>query len=111
MVNWQEIKEEYPNGCEKLNIWLSSNFRGYAVKYTCYCDLEKFFDDNGIIINYGKGNNNFKFSWWYNIRVNNQELEHIETDEYNSRQEAKQQAIYKAFEILEEKLNGIKTNK
>lgn len=110
-INWQEIKEKYLNGykqfCMHYYGWDNGTYEScnhlindYYEFNPCYCDLEKFFDDNGIIINYEKMNDDFEYSWYYNIRVNNEEFEE-EPEEFENRQKAKQQAIYKAFEILE----------
>ena len=113
-INWEEIKERYPNSYKMLGIWIISyKFKsiGWAepkdYEQLCYCDLEKFFDDNGIIIeilanfDYMEGFN--RFSWSITGKNINRENTYSKID-YETRNEAKEQAIYKAFEILEKRL-------
>ena len=107
-INWQEIKEKYPNAFK-----LFVDFMGYTkqkyfngwndwVKFNlelrCYCDLEKFFDDNGIYIEIYI-NPIDKKTW--NVSIDKYDIFLISI---RSRQEAKEQAIIKGFEILEQQL-------
>lgn len=67
--------------------------------FICYCNLEKFFDDHGILIiididNYVNLQNKNKKCWYFKING-------FQKTSFNSRQEAKEKAIYKAFEIME----------
>lgn len=122
-INLKEIRDKYPESEKLFWKWLYKNRTGYEakdedilyikrdVKDICYCDLEKFFDDNGIIIEirlisgfwYGFIENQNKQN--YISKIDNIKTNQIDcTRSYNSRQEAKRQAILKAFEILNNQL-------
>jgi hypothetical protein len=115
-IGWKEIKEKYPKAWGIFKKILDDKLMG--LKYDndddlikrriphfiklCYCDLEKFFDNNGIMILIGH-------YLTYYVEIKRIEkygfLTIYNGGSYNSRQEAKEQAINKAFEILEGKLN------
>jgi hypothetical protein len=64
--------------------------------FVCYCNLEAFFDDNKIriyILPWLEGKSQKKC--WIKIE------EYWESEKINSRQEAKEKAILKSFEIME----------
>lgn len=110
-IDWNKIKKEYPKSYNKfmndnnLTLYNMGNNEFYPFgendEDICYCDLEKFFDDNGIIN---------EINYWhkdcYNFTITNYKTNRILYEEQvgkiQSRQEAKLQAIYKAFEIMEE---------
>ena len=97
--NSKIIEKQY-KGFFDSSIWVDvCSGREKDLNLLCYCDLEKFFDDNGLEIEIYR--NDFNNSWTF--RITGQKFV-IMPPEY-SRQQAKEQAIYKAFEILEEKLN------
>ena len=127
-INWEEIKEKYPKSfkmfcknCIDINVPdiyvkfsnKAKDYINYANEQICYCDLEKFFDDNGIIIcvGYLRSNKLNKDVWHYQISYksrNKIKTYYVNNDtriKYTNKDEAKQQAILKAFEILEEQLN------
>jgi len=113
-INWQEIKTNFPKAYEEfitsgyfverkgihtgniVNIIHSGNGR-----FVCYCDLEKFFDEQGIIIIIHYNRCKFWNSYYYNNTV---EIDDID-NAYYTRPEAQKQAIIKAFEIDEAKEN------
>lgn len=116
-IDWDLIKEKYQKGYENylqyifeknkiINImWDEDLYENIEdlIKKSCYCDLEKFFDDNGIII---------EINYWhincFNFDITNSKTNKIlyeqQLGEIKTRQKAKEQVIYKAFEILEEKI-------
>ena len=117
-INWKEIKEKYPKGYEKLVKHLEKFYSDFYGEYRkisidetlhiesscdhdyrdiCYCDLEKFFDEHGIIINVFYDNNYFEK--YIKIDVNN--YRKIYRNVLDNRNEAKLKAVKKAFEILE----------
>jgi hypothetical protein len=100
-INWEIIKEKYPKGYVKYRIYYcgfeSSLLTGNNT--ICYCDLEKFFDDNEFIIEIINWTFLKEFMFYINWYGDS-----FESEKYNSRKECKEQAIYKAFEILENKL-------
>ena len=118
-IDWQKIEEKYPKALNKFceyknvlfckemdtNFAIESEFKqkdGFCLllpEEICYCDLEKFFDDNGID--------------FLELYVNQKDIitkQHIwenrDIDKNRIKQETKEEAILKAFEILEERLNG-----
>jgi hypothetical protein len=110
-IDWNKIKQKYPKSYFKFLNYGDGKIEEFEIhnnsfsKYglpLCYCDLEKFFDDNGIKI----------FILPYFASISNEELQRYQIliidkkyarnfDCYNLRIEAKAPAIYKAFEILE----------
>jgi hypothetical protein len=121
-IDWKEIKEKYSNALEKyckyFNIYYYEDFDTCFYEESefkhndgsclilpvrkCYCDIEKFFDDNGVIITIDSA---YMKQYWFVIETD-QKIYNHEVDCYSSRQEAKEQAIKKAFEILEEQLKA-----
>lgn len=132
-IDWQEVKNKFPIAfrkflesytCCDVEAYYDCNKNFHVKKYNensgqfeldvCYCDLEDFFDNNGIRINifnnysgenwevvilkkeYGSITNNLYWSCKYQ---NNKGL--------NSRQKAKEAAIPKAFETLDEILEDL----
>ena len=91
-INWQEIKEKNPKALNKFGEF--SEVNKYMVEHgiyinICYCDLEEFFDDIGIDL------------LELLIKIKN----YCKKDEFPFHKKlAKEQAIYKAFEIFEEQL-------
>ena len=124
-IDWNEIKEKYPNKFNLLTHYLlvkiipadriiinSENKLVYTLYYPefdfpiCYSDLENFFDDNGIIINkyhtrykyiFGIKNRNIKGYAGY---IKNQYI----SKEFENYEERNKKAILKAFEILEQQI-------
>lgn len=105
-IDWNSIKEKYPKSIKNLMRWISiKNQDGNKIiinfSQLCYCDIEKFFDEKGImiIIDLRLG------GWIYFIATlddnNNNKNSKYERD-LNSRNEAKEKAIYAAFQILED---------
>ena len=121
-IDFNLIKQKYPKSLKLFIAFLIKNknlkgdnnfieicvFKMLLKNQICYCDLERFFDDNGIIIDiiYDSDENNF----WYTIHRNQFNIfdSHHDIHEHYPRKEAKQQSIYKAFEILEKKLSNEK---
>jgi hypothetical protein len=88
-MNWKKIKNKYPNAYKLCNV----------NQIYCDCDLEEFFDNQEIYIEVEYEFTN-SFSW--SIQYDH----HVDFSERNliSRKEAKNEAIEKAFEILENKI-------
>lgn len=123
-INWQSIKEKYSLAYEKYIDFLYVNFgAGYRLKEAfindlflhdyCYCDIESFFDENGIeiIINRNYITKKdivdlkyYEYSWDYCIVIENERPFHIYNTSIKTRSEAKEAASYKAFEILNNQL-------
>jgi hypothetical protein len=104
-INLQEIKEKYPKCYNKLLNEINQDKVGCknGVKYIfdtiCYCDLEKFFDDNGYRIYY-TSDNRYDISKYNEYDI----LKSIFISEVIDKLIIKQQAILKAFEILEQQI-------
>ncbi|MFA5297276.1 MAG: hypothetical protein WC389_03610 [Lutibacter sp.] len=121
---WQEIKEQHPKGyfqflkkvcffeLKNINeVEISDNGRfciniyngeNVEIKDICYCDIEKFFDEQGIIFVIDIVGN----SWHIKDYVNNydrfsQKIKDVSMTFYKSRNEAQLEAAKKAFEIME----------
>jgi hypothetical protein len=107
-IDWEKIENKYLKGFEKLLFYyfdkdypdeIDQESKKYMIDTIYYCDFEKFFEDNGIDL--------------LELYINQKDIitkQHIwenrDIDKNRIKQEAKEQAIYKAFEILEERLNG-----
>lgn len=114
-----EIKEKYPKAFSVFfKIFNGSFIEEYNDKEyldmvlinidydLCYCDFEKFFDDNEIRIDiiFNQFNNFVVTISYYTKQI----AEYVYVGfppGCKNRQEAKEQAVYKAFEILENQLN------
>jgi hypothetical protein len=112
-INWKAIQKKYPKTFGKFLSFLEKEkkINGYrpfmvAVLYqvmennlVCFCDLEKFFDDNEIRI--------FILPYYANIGSHEEYQYIIITQKvfksilHGTRGRAKEQAIDKAFEVLE----------
>ena len=116
-LNWSLIKEKYPKAINRLMGYIHNRNQDYKNKVImsfielCYCDLEKFFDNNNIEIFIKKlYKTNHKKTWLkegnyrYWILIKSE----IITSQacYASRNESKEQSVYKAFEILEKELTN-----
>jgi hypothetical protein len=114
-IDYDKIKKECPKAFDlflknNLEIRFEDNaFWDYHnnIIILCYCDLETFFDEQGILILYELYDefSDKIFPVFYKITfIDKKTLEYltnsIRTKTYNIK-EAKEQAIYKAFEILE----------
>jgi hypothetical protein len=103
-INWKLIKKKYLKSYEK--------FIGKVVKgliKICYCDIEKFFDDNEIyieIIYYNPYIIKKDKMFFYRINFKNYFIR--SSSDYKTRDKVKENAIIKVFEILEKKLENIK---
>ena len=113
-IDLKEIKNKYPKGFEKLLFYhfdkdypdeINQESKKYMIDTICYCDIEKFFDDNGIIISilYRNVISNNIDKWYFKMY---DDYGNDTSEGCKTRSEAKEQAIYKAFKILEERLNG-----
>jgi hypothetical protein len=120
-IDWNLIKRKYPKAYEKFLKTDKYNygFGFFIPKDICFCDIEKFFDSLGIITEIVYCSKTFQNiyddpCWYYIIQkkdmITNEFKGFVEIIEkyYFTRQEAKEQAILKAFEILENKLKGVK---
>ena len=118
-IDWNEIKEKYPNKFNLLTHYLlvkiipadriiinSENELVYTLYYPefdfpiCYCNIEKFFKDNDIEINIMK----LYIDGEYVINIFTCDGINNDFRKYKKDDKAKEQAIYKAFEILEQQL-------
>lgn len=104
-IDWQEIKKKYPNIKEKFDMYF--DYEKLDCDY-CYCDIEKFFDDNEIIILplYYLSRNPHDESWYddWGFEIITKNGIKIRIMNLKSRNESKLEAVKKAFEILEKKL-------
>lgn len=109
-INWQEIKEKYPEAWIKFKkSTLKEKLMGLSYKddkdlverilnyyiKLCYCDMLKFFDVAGLRID-------IFYNQFCNFiyHINYDEDKNYGGSEFNSREEAQDAAIIKAFEIL-----------
>jgi hypothetical protein len=125
---WKEIKEKYPKGYMKFYKYrkeffdndkthgnedlgkLTKPFFESIINSYCYCDLETFFDENGIIIliiycDYDEAKNYQRFSF----DIINKQTNNLLSDKniyYDTRPEAQLEAVKKAFEILNQQLEN-----
>jgi hypothetical protein len=107
---WEEIKTKYPKAYEHFindnNIFNQTleEFDGNNCKFNfndiCYCDLEKFFDANEIII---ETMNICSEKWEWDISNYDRWLAQSK-NHFKTRDEAKLEAVKKAFEIMENRL-------
>jgi hypothetical protein len=113
-INWDLIKQKCPKGFKKLLLYFSlPDFAIEKINFEiCYCDLEKFFEENEIIIQITKiksnpssllnSKNHFYVLYDFLILSNNVlysgKLLNIKV---LTNDEAKERAIYKSFEIME----------
>jgi hypothetical protein len=104
----KKICDKYPNVFEKMEDKFLQIPYSMVVKSVCYCDLEDFFKENGIIINVilCKSNQGY-LSGRYELFDTKLTMLYNLTIVKGSKQEAKEQAILKASELLEEKLNDM----
>lgn len=100
-IDWQKIKTDYPMAYAKM-IKYEKVINKYYYNFF-YEDLETFFDSVEIIITI---HYNLK-KFWFGIYFNKDDYfqEDLEK-EYISRHEAKEQAVYKSFEIYNEELKN-----
>jgi len=121
-INWKDIKEKYINSyilflkhrvwfiewhndfTGKLELHKIINFSTREHIRVCYCDLEKFFRNNMIIITYHYSINGNGFKCFIYNRQNNYEF--YSTNIYIDKEDSENEAILKAFEIKEEELNN-----
>lgn len=102
---WEEIKTNYPKAydeCRK-NFNISNNYMN-DWKCLCFCDIETYFYNLGmiIIIDYDTEDNNYYY-WIYRNQFNIEDTFEKFSD-YKLRPEAKLAAVKKAFEIRENQL-------
>jgi hypothetical protein len=111
-IDWEKIKEKYTKAFslfEKTNAFIHNKIilgidddENTGACYPCYCDLEKFFYNNGMIItiNYVE---DYKFFIFKIYNMNNDFINYSSVFEYQSRhlEKIENQAILKAFEIFE----------
>ena len=127
-IDFKEIEEKYPKGYNKFVLFMANKKFANAIKAKvldiwfakqifCYCDFEKFFDDNGIIIlirDIDKELYNFEFVIKYKkLSIYGKNKYYVikryyqfENEKFKEqkRDEVKEKAIPKAFEILEQQI-------
>lgn len=124
MIDWNKIKEKWPKSYNKIikdlcltyddftnKLYFSTLYELYEYKHwICFCDLVDFFDSWGIIIYITYFNNDTigNFFCMYDYRICNAETaeNYYSSEGIINRNDAKIQAVYKAFEILEKQLEG-----
>jgi hypothetical protein len=99
---WEGIKNNYPEGFKLFIEYLKKEYPDE--NEVCYCDLEKFFDDNGIIIStfFEIEKNMFH----YFVYDKNKKENH--SNGLFNRKSVKEYLVYKAFEIRESQLKEVK---
>ena len=112
IIEFTDIKKNYPKTFEKFkrgtfeehifldNLYLLIEDDNKNKSVVCYCDVERFFDYNGIEIYVIVWR--YKKEYRYFIETEGGEIESIV---FKTRQEAKEKAILKAFEILEKRVD------
>ena len=96
-----EINKKYPSVWEKLVYFANQNYKfAHAL---CYCAIEDFFEENGIIITISYDPSLYK-SWDYHIYTKGEYNYKTANDWFKTKLQAKYQAILKASEILGDKL-------
>jgi len=104
-IDYKKIKKECPKSFNKFLDDCGCTYPHWMGNL-CYCDFEKFFDDNGIYIKTVPNDYNNK-TFAFEIEKHKNEdfglIKLFQSDYiYIFRPEAKKQAIYKAFSIMEE---------
>ncbi len=104
-IDWELIRKEYPKTYNKLFLYKDLQRKDYLINkyYTCYCDLEKFFDDNEIIIEIEAIWDKFTHFARYSSEITSKNTKIVTSDNVENRDIAKKQAILKAFEMMENK--------
>jgi hypothetical protein len=103
-------KEKYPKVLHKLEEWWKKKneslyeacpYQKEDLYTICYCELEDFFEEDGIIImtKFVRPNR-----WWYKIDGNGFKLTLSSGIEYETRSQARDAVVLKACEILEERI-------
>lgn len=100
-IDFNLIREKYTKGYKGFVEYYKKN--NPDCTEVCYCDIEKFFDDNGVIIDVFSC---FSLQGYKSIKyeIKNKKLELLYNMTYVNdldKLQAKIQAIYKAFEIME----------
>ena len=97
---FDKIAEKYPEQFEELSKYLLDKGLQYEYMYfeSVYGHIEDFFDSKGIYIYIARSG---KGAWYYEI-MNNINEYFDEGNNVKSRNEAREAAILKAFEILKE---------
>jgi hypothetical protein len=115
-INWNLVEEKYPELFSKIIKWFCGldddknwddldklSFENYC----CYCYIEKFFRENGIIIDIFYNQIDRKLisgNYTFQIHIIKSKVKHkiyTNKDAYNICDEAKEQAVLKSFEIME----------
>lgn len=119
--NWNKIiKEHYPKVYEKLinyfrainDIYKICNFKEKDLETLCHCELEDFFESQGIDIELNIHYNIYKkwdyclFPEWLKDKTEYYILSEIA---YSRKQDARENAVLKACEILEENYDSSRT--
>lgn len=127
-IKWQEIEEKHPKSwCMVLAMYDNKRIAGseiftyfmyqntWEIEHDCentitytdipdsfiYALLEDFFDANGIMISIFYDRVNGK--WLFDVEII-QSMIPVSDNEFDEKNEAKEQAILKAFDILESRL-------
>ena len=107
-MDWKKIKEKYPKAFNKLKMW-SQVPKSYPLPdLICDRNLYDFFDDNDIIINVSHNTFQAMFSNLYpvfNYYIIGT-FRNMFPEKFINRRLAEKAAFEKAFEILNNKLNG-----
>jgi hypothetical protein len=117
-IRWERIKKDYPRGYELLKVVYVGAMDEIFCERSgglCYYELEAFFDDNEIIININPKiwmSQNIEYFPYILDNKENREIQVINSNNFWNqsfleKDEAKEKAIYKSFEILENKLNEV----
>jgi hypothetical protein len=104
-IDWKEIKEKYQKGYDKIVNWFCSSDDWddedeiFLNVHCCYCYVEKFFRENGIIIIIDFDVEEKKY--WIQI-IHRLFFVYFEPENlFEENEDAKNTAIIKAFEIME----------
>jgi len=94
-INFLEIREKYPKSYNKF-LDDCGRMNPHWIDNICYCDLEKFFCNNEIIINiiFRPEENHWSYKIFHNGTF-------VIYDWMETIDEAKEQAILTAFEVME----------
>ena len=104
---WEEVKSNSPKSWNKFIFWCNNNFEDFihqeSFDFICYCDIEKFFDENSIKIFFDMDKETNFFEYEIVILLKNRLYNHNYSGYKFSYIKAKFEAVKKAFEILENK--------
>lgn len=123
-MDWQQIKEKYPNAWEAFLEGISIGAFNWTLKESGLCqsytgvhyndrDLYSFFDERGIYLFIAVGMNSvqnkrgaYEKAAHFSFEVVQEEGYYEDSASYPTRSEAEQSAFTKAFSILEQQLTN-----